>query len=104
MIAGDHFHANARLQAVANRRNRFRTRRIHHSGNTEEDNPLLQILMGQLALPAGRRFPRRRDHAQPFPRVLFNFCFPVRLIQRLQAVLGLLLLAKPEQHIRGTGD
>ena len=60
--------------------------------------------MAKLRLPVGCRFPRRRHHPQPFPRVLFDFRFPVRLVERLQAMIGLLMLAQAKQDIGRAGN
>ena len=104
MVAGDHLHADPRLQAVADGRNRLRPRRIHHPGNPEQNDALLQILMGEFRLTVGGGFPRCRHHPQPFPRILFDFAFPVRLVERLQAMVGLLMLAQAEQDIGRAGN
>lgn len=79
-------------------------RGIHHARNAEQYDPLLQIRMRQLALPAGGRFPGRSHHAQSLARILFNLLFPVVQVERLQPVLGLLVLAKTEKDVRRTGD
>ncbi|MNG30363.1 hypothetical protein D3C84_1159700 [compost metagenome] len=63
MVAGDHFHANPRPQAVADGGNGLRSRRVHHPGDTEQNNALLQIRMVKGSLLKARRFPRRRHHA-----------------------------------------
>ncbi|MNZ71643.1 hypothetical protein D3C78_900090 [compost metagenome] len=104
VIASNHFDANARLQTVADRGNGLRTRRVHHPGNPEQNHAVLQIVMRQFRLLQTRRFPGGRDHAQPFTRVLLDFRFPVRLVERLEARLSLLVLTQPEQHVRCAGD
>ncbi len=45
VIPSDHLHADPRLLAGVNRLNRFRTRRIHHPGNTEEDQTVAQVVV-----------------------------------------------------------
>ncbi|MNN56356.1 hypothetical protein D3C81_1712780 [compost metagenome] len=62
VVAGDHFHANARLQAFANSGNGFRTRRVHHSGDTEQNHALLQIRMVQRRLINTCGLPGCRHH------------------------------------------
>ncbi|MNE30640.1 hypothetical protein D3C80_1241700 [compost metagenome] len=104
VIASNHFDANARLQTVADRSNGLRTRWVHHSGNPKQNHAMLQIIMHQLRLLQTRGFPGRRNHAQPFARILLDFRFPVRLVERLKARFSLLVLTQPEQHIRGTGN
>ena len=46
VIAGDHFDADPGLLTGADRRNSFRARRIHHPGDAEENEPLVQAVMG----------------------------------------------------------
>ncbi len=61
VVAGDHLHADPGLQAVGNRRDGLRTRRIHHPGDPSK-SPLLQILMGQFGLACGSRLPGCGHH------------------------------------------
>lgn len=64
----------------------------------------MQVRVIQLALSLAGRFPGRGHHAQTFPGILFNLPFPVRLIERLQSVIRLLILAEAEQDVRRAGD
>ena len=64
----------------------------------------MQVRVIQLALSLVGRFPGRRHHTQAFPGILLNLPFPVRLIERLQSVIRLLVLAEAEQDVRRAGD
>ena len=104
VVAGDHFHADPGLQAVGNGGNGLRTRGIHHPGDTEQNNTILQVRVIQLTLSLAGGFPGRSHHAQPLAGILFNLPFPVWLIERLQSVIRLLVLAETEQDVRRAGE
>ena len=103
VIAGDHFDADPGLLAGTDRRYRFRARRIHHSGDAEENESLIQTVMGQYIGIGTRGFPGGSYHPQAFFGIAGDFGLPVRLGKGFRAVRGLLQLAEFKQYIRCPG-
>ena len=62
VVAGDHLHADPGGLAGVDRVNRLRTRRIHHSGDAEEHQTFLQIIVGQCGAADGCRFTGGGNH------------------------------------------
>ena len=103
MIPGDHLHADPRLLTGVNGINRLRARRIHHSGNAEEDQPVAQIVVRERRFAIGW-LKRRRNHAQSLTRIALHLVFPVRAVEGVCTVAGLLLRAQGENDVRRAGD
>ena len=90
VIAGDHLHANPRLLAGLDCVNGFWTRRVHHACDAQEDQAVIQALMGERGGFCTPWLPGCRNHAQTFFRIARDLRFPVILRKGFNTGSGLL--------------
>ena len=104
VVAGNHLHADPRVLAGVNSVNRFRTRRVHHSGNAEEHQTFAQIVVGQRGAADVRRFVGGGDHTQALTGKARHLLFPVLRLERHRPLLAQLLAAQGKNHVRCAGN
>ena len=104
VVASDHLHADPGGLAGMDGVNGFRTRGIHHPGDAEENQPLLQVLMVEGGGIKAGRLTGRRHHAQSLTGEARHLLFPVLRLERHRAVAAHLLAAHGEDNVRRTGD
>lgn len=82
VIAGDHLDLNAGAVAFSHRGDGFRSRRIDHPDDAEQNQLAFQVGPFQYRVVREHRLCRQREHALPLGRDVFGLLTPVSRVQR----------------------